>query len=138
MYLNEEKKAIYETVKEFARNEIKPFVEEWENNGFFPAHDLFKKMAELDLLGITKDEEYGGMGLDYSYGIVFAEALGHADDCGIVTAIGVQTDMATPALERYGSTELKQEFLVPAIKGCLLYTSPSPRDATLSRMPSTA
>jgi hypothetical protein len=30
MYLNEEKKAIYETVKEFARNEIKPFVEEWE------------------------------------------------------------------------------------------------------------
>ena len=117
MYLNEEKKAIYETVKEFARNEIKPFAEEWENNGFFPAHNLFKKMAELDLLGITKDEEYGGMGLDYSYGIVFAEALGHADDCGIVTAIGVQTDMATPALERYGSTELKQEFLVPAIKG---------------------
>ena len=33
MYLNEEKKALYETVKEFARNEIKPFAEEWENNG---------------------------------------------------------------------------------------------------------
>ena len=83
----------------------------------FPAHDLFKKMAELDLLGITKSEEYGGMGLDYSYGIIFAEALGHADDCGTVTAIGVQTDMATPALERYGSHKLKQEFLIPSIKG---------------------
>ena len=74
-------------------------------------------MAELDLLGITKSEEYGGMGLDYSYGIIFAEALGHADDCGTVTAIGVQTDMATPALERYGSHKLKQEFLIPSIKG---------------------
>ena len=117
MYLNEEKKALFNTVKEFAKKEIKPFAEEWEQNGFFPAHDLFKKMGDLDLLGITKSEEFGGMGLDYSYGLVFAEALGHADDCGVVTAIGVQTDMATPALERYGSDELKIEFLVPAIKG---------------------
>ena len=117
MHLNEEKLALYNTVKDFAKNEIKPFTDEWEKDGFFPAHDLFKKMAELDLLGITKSEEYGGMGLDYSYGIIFAEALGHADDCGTVTAIGVQTDMATPALERYGSHKLKQEFLIPSIKG---------------------
>jgi len=117
MYLNEEKKALFNTVKEFAKKEIKPFAEEWEQSGFFPAHDLFKKMGDLDLLGITKSEEFGGMGLDYSYGLVFAEALGHADDCGVVTAIGVQTDMATPALERYGSDELKIEFLVPSIKG---------------------
>ena len=116
MHLNEEKLALYNTVKDFAKNEIKPFTDEWERDGLFPAHDLFKKMAELDLLGITKSEEYGGMGLDYSYGIIFAEALGHADDCGIVTAIGVQTDMATPALERYGSHKLKQEFLIPSIK----------------------
>ena len=117
MYLNEEKKALFNTVKEFVKKEIKPFADEWEQNGFFPAHDLFKKMGKLDLLGITKSEDFGGMGLDYSYGLIFAEALGHADDCGVVTAIGVQTDMATPALERYGSEELKKEFLVPAIKG---------------------
>ena len=117
MHLNEEKLASCNTVKDFAKNEIKPFTDEWERDGFFPAHDLFKKMAELDLLGITKSEEYGGMGLDYSYGIIFAEALGYADDCGAVTAIGVQTDMATPALERYGSHKLKQEFLIPSIKG---------------------
>ena len=56
------------------------------------------------------------MGLDYTYGIVFAEALGHSEDTGIVTAIGVQTDMATPALYNYGTDELKREFLVPAIQ----------------------
>ena len=117
MYFNEEQKALYNTVKEFGENEIRPFAEEWEKNGFFPAHELFKKMGDLDLLGITKNEKYGGMGLDYTYGLVFAEALGHAEDNGVVTAIGVQTDMATPALHRYGTEDLKKEFLVPAIKG---------------------
>ena len=92
MQFNEEQKALYKTVKEFGENEILPFVEDWEKSGSFPAHELFKKMGSLDLLGITKDEEYGGMGLDYTYGVVFAEALGHSEDTGIVTAIGVQTD----------------------------------------------
>jgi len=117
MQFNEEQKALYKTVKEFGENEILPFVEDWEKSGSFPAHELFKKMGNLDLLGITKDEEYGGMGLDYTYGVVFAEALGHSEDTGIVTAIGVQTDMATPALHNYGTDELKKEFLVPAIQG---------------------
>ena len=117
MYLNEEQRALYKTVKEFAENEIRPFAEEWEKEGVFPAHELFKKMGNLDLLGITKDEKYGGMGLDYSYGIIFAEALGYAEDNGVVTAIGVQTDMATPALHKHGSEDLKEEFLIPAIKG---------------------
>tara|TARA_Y100000782_G_C10176580_1_gene262152 strand:+ start:1655 stop:2893 length:1239 start_codon:yes stop_codon:yes gene_type:complete len=117
MHFNDEQKALYKTVKEFAENEIRPFADEWEKDGLFPAHELFKKMGDLDLLGITKAEEYGGMGLDYTYGMVFAEALGHADDSGVVTAIGVQTDMATPALHKHGTDELKKEFLVPAIKG---------------------
>ena len=46
MHLNEEKLALYNTVKDFAKNEIKPFAEEWERDGFFPAHDLFKKMGK--------------------------------------------------------------------------------------------
>ena len=57
------------------------------------------------------------MGLDYSYQLVFLEALGHIRCGGVPMAIGVQTDMATPALARFGSEELCQEFLVPSIKG---------------------
>ena len=117
MYLNEEQRALYKTVKEFAENEIRPFAEAWEKEEFFPAHELLKKWEILILQSITKDEKYGGMGLDYSYGIIFAEALGYAEDNGVVTAIGVQTDMATPALNKHGSEDLKEEFLVPAIKG---------------------
>ncbi len=117
MRFTEEHKALFKTVQEFVENEIRPYANEWEEAGIFPAHDLFKKMGDLDLLGITKDTQYGGMGLDYSYGMVFAEALGHAGDSGAITGIGVQTDMATPALDLYGTDELKKEFLVPAISG---------------------
>ena len=117
MKFSDEHKALYDTVKDFAINEIKPFADEWEENEKFPAHELFKKMGNLDLLGITKNQENGGMGLDYSYGMVFAEALGHGLDSGVIISTGVQTDMATPALDRYGSKELKDEFLTPAISG---------------------
>ena len=117
MKFNDEHNALYDTVKNFASNEIKPYAEEWEKYEQFPAHELFKKMGKLDLLGITKNQENGGMGLDYSYGMVFAEALGYALDSGVIISIGVQTDMATPALDRFGSKELKEEFLTPAISG---------------------
>ena len=45
--------------------------------------------------------EYGGLGLDYSYSVAVAEELGHIRCGGIPMAIGVQTDMTTPALARY-------------------------------------
>ncbi|GIR23274.1 hypothetical protein CM15mP37_07790 [bacterium] len=57
----------------------------------------FSRKWEFRLSWHYKSTEYGGLGLDYSYGMVFAEALGYAADLGVITAIGVQTDMATPA-----------------------------------------
>jgi citronellyl-CoA dehydrogenase len=92
-------------------------VDEWEAAGIFPAHQLFKKLGDLGLLGLNKPEAYGGAGLDYSYSMVMAEALGNTHCGGVPMAIGVQTDMATPALARFGSDELRKEFLAPAIAG---------------------
>jgi acyl-CoA dehydrogenase len=57
------------------------------------------------------------MGLDLSFGVVMAEALGTAHCGGVPLAIGVQTDMCTPALAKFGSDELKRNFLAPAIAG---------------------
>jgi len=117
MLYTEEHLALIDTVRDFAINEIHPFIDEWEEAGMFPAHSLFKKLGSIDLLGITKSKAYGGMGLNYSYGLAFAEALGHAWDLGVITAIGVHTDMATPSIDRFGTDELKSDFLAPAIKG---------------------
>lgn len=108
---------IQKTLKRFIDAEINPHVDEWEAAEIFPAHDVFKKLGNLGLLGLTKPEEYGGAGLDYSYGVSMAEALGHIDCGGVPMAIGVQTDMCTPALARFGSDELKREFLAPAVAG---------------------
>jgi len=105
------------TVERFCAQELNPHVDEWEEAGIFPAHEVFRKLGALGLLGLNKPEAYGGAGLDYSYAMVLAEALGHCTCGGVPMAIGVQTDMATPALARFGSDELRREFLVPAIAG---------------------
>src|SRR5580765_1548347 len=97
--------------------EINPFVDEWEQAGIFPAHELFKKLGNLGFLGLNKPTEFGGLGLDYSYALMMAEELGAIRCGGVPMAIGVQTDMATPALARFGSDEVRREFLTPAISG---------------------
>ena len=104
-------------LRRFIDAEINPHVEEWEAAEIFPAHEVFGKLGALGYLGLTKPVEYGGSGLDYSYSVAMAEALGRIDCGGVPMAIGVQTDMATPALARFGSDELRREFLTPSIAG---------------------
>ncbi len=108
---------IQKTLRRYIDEKINPFVDEWEAAEIFPAHEVFKGLGQLGLLGLTKPEAFGGAGLDYSYGLAMAEALGHIHCGGIPMAIGVQTDMCTPALARFGSDELRAQFLAPAIAG---------------------
>jgi citronellyl-CoA dehydrogenase len=117
MDFTEEHEAIRRNVRQFIDAEINPHVDEWEAAGMFPAHDLFRKMGRQGYLGINKPAKYGGLGLDYSYQLAFIESLGHIACGGVPMGIGVQTDMATPALARFGSEALCEEFLVPSITG---------------------
>ena len=105
------------SLQKFIKAEVNPHVDAWEKAGIFPAHELFKKMGKLGFLGLCKPEKWGGAGLDYSYSMVMAEELGHINCGGVPMAIGVQTDMATPALARFGSDVVCQEFLAPSIAG---------------------
>ncbi|KZX76020.1 acyl-CoA dehydrogenase [Oleiphilus sp. HI0009] len=129
MIFTQEHNEIRRTVKNFVDNEINPYCDEWEKAGEFPMKEMFKKLGDLGLLGISKPTEYGGMGLDYSYNIVAAEEFGAAHCGGVPLAIGVQTDMCTPALARFGSNELREEFLAPSISGdmigCIGVSEPS-------------
>ena len=117
MKFTPEHEQIADTVRKFVAKEINPFVAEWEAAQQFPAHEVFKKLGDLGLLGIKYPVEYGGMGLDFSYSMVMAEALGDCNCGGVPMAIGVHTDMCTPALARFGSDELRRDFLAPAIAG---------------------
>ncbi len=117
MLYGPEHKEFMNSLSKFIEQEINPYVDEWEDEGIFPAHELFKKMGNQGFLGVCKPEEYGGAGLDYSYSLAMSETLGQVNCGGVPMAIGVQTDMATPALARFGSDYLKENFLRPAISG---------------------
>jgi citronellyl-CoA dehydrogenase len=128
MQFSPEHDELRRSVAKFIDIEINPHVDQWEDDEMFPAHELFKKLGDAGLLGITKPEKYGGMGLDYSYSLVMTEELGRITCGGVPMAIGVQTDMCTPALARFGSEALCEEFLRPAISGdavgCIGVTEP--------------
>ncbi|XP_068091124.1 probable acyl-CoA dehydrogenase 6 [Hyperolius riggenbachi] len=112
-----EHNAIRESLRKIIDTEINPHVDQWEKEEQFPAHHVFKILGNAGILGASKPTEYGGMGLDFSYSIAIAEELGNIHCGGIPMAIGVQSDMATPALTRFGSDELKRQFLAPTIAG---------------------
>lgn len=117
MQLTPEHEALRDTLKRFIAQEINPHVDEWEKAEIFPAHQVFRRMGELGLLGLTMPVENGGAGLDHSYAALMAETLAEVNCGGVPLAIGLQTDMATPALAHRGSKELRDEFLTPAIAG---------------------
>ncbi|XP_045611759.2 probable acyl-CoA dehydrogenase 6 [Procambarus clarkii] len=115
-YTNEHKE-LQRSLKKLIDTEINPHVDQWEAERQFPAHHVFKKLGQAGFLGVTKPEEYGGLGLDYSYSVAMSETMGTINCGAIPMAVAVQTDMATPALARFGSQYLKEEFLVPSISG---------------------
>jgi citronellyl-CoA dehydrogenase len=120
MKLTAEHEALRRTVRTFIDREVNPYVEAWEEAEAFPARELFKKLGAQGLLGISMPAEFGGMGLDFSYSVVAAEELGRIPCGGVPMAIGVQTEMCTPALARFGSDELRREYLTPSIAGDLI------------------
>lgn len=62
--------------RKFIDKEINPFVDEWERQKMFPAHELFKKLGQAGYLGVSKPVELGGQGLDYSFTVALTEELG--------------------------------------------------------------
>ena len=120
MQLTAEHEALRDTTLRAVTEHINPFVDQWEADEIFPAKQVFGAFGKLGLLGINKPVEQGGMGLDYSYQAVFNEAAGTINAGGVRMALGVQTDMATPALARFGNDEVKARFLAPSVAGDLV------------------
>jgi len=113
----EEHEMFRKTVRNFVEKEINPYVDEWEEAGIAPLHDIFKKMGDIGLLGLGYDEAYGGGNADIWFTVILHEEIGRAMAGGVSMAIAVQADMATPALAAHGSHALKEKFLAPAIRG---------------------
>jgi citronellyl-CoA dehydrogenase len=108
------------TLRDLFEREIEPHIDDWEAARTFPAHELFPKLGAVGLLGLEYETAYGGMGADHSFTVVAGEEMGRISCGGIPMAMAVQMSMATPALARYGSDELKTKYLAPSIRGELV------------------
>jgi alkylation response protein AidB-like acyl-CoA dehydrogenase len=112
---NEEHEQLRETIERFAKTELAPHAEEWEETTF--PDSVISRMGELGFLGLTMPEEYGGQGGDYISSVVRAEALTYSMSGGLNMGLAVQTDMAMPPIEKFGSHEIKDKYLRGAIAG---------------------
>ncbi len=104
------------SVRNFLEREIEPHVDAWEAAGEMPLHDIFRKLSDAGMLGLEYDTEYGGEGADHFVNAIFCEEMGRIHSA-LAMATAVQTSMATPALARFGSEELKRKYLEPALTG---------------------
>ncbi|AEE66098.1 acyl-CoA dehydrogenase [Bordetella pertussis] len=120
MQFTHEHRELARTTRRIIAEHLDPYLDEWEAAQMFPAHQVMKALGSAGLLGIGKPAEYGGMALDFSYEMVFAETLGEVRSSGLSSAIGVQSTMCTPALARHGSDALKRAYLAPTIAGDLV------------------
>lgn len=128
MKFTSEHEMFRQSVRRFVEQELNPHVDEWEEAGIWPAHEVLGKMGDLGFLGLSYPEEYGGQGLDFWYTVVFCEELGKTNCSGVPMGITVHTDMCTPALAEFGSDELRKQFLEPSLRGeyvgCIGVTEP--------------
>ncbi len=113
--LSEEQRMIGETTREFVDTEIHPNLPAMEQHAWEVARELLKKGGELGLLGATIPEEYGGLALDQTSGVVIAEMMGRAGGFG--TTFGAQTSIGLLPILYFGSEELKQEWIPKIISG---------------------
>ncbi|HWK25062.1 MAG TPA: acyl-CoA dehydrogenase family protein [Solirubrobacter sp.] len=122
----EEHEALRESIHAYVMRELAPHADEWEQTTF--PDSVFRRMGELGFLGLSMPEAYGGQGGDYFSNLVLAEELSHSGSGGLAMGIAVHTDMATPPILQFGSDDLKQRYLAPAIRGekiaCLGITEP--------------
>jgi alkylation response protein AidB-like acyl-CoA dehydrogenase len=105
-----------DAVRRYVDKELRPHVDEWEDAGFFP-DEVFRRCGELGFLGLHYPERWGGSGGDLTAGLVFVEELAKCGCGGVPMALSVQTHMCTPALGEFGSDDLRERYLRPAVAG---------------------
>jgi citronellyl-CoA dehydrogenase len=105
-----------DTARKFVEEQLVPRAREFDEKGRMDK-SLFRRMGDLDMLGLRYDTRWGGAGLDWSFTTVLFEEIARCDNAGVAMAVSVHTDMATPSLAEFGSDELRERYLVPSIKG---------------------
>jgi alkylation response protein AidB-like acyl-CoA dehydrogenase len=116
--LTEEQRGIRDLAREFAKNEIAPWISEWDENAHFEP-SIVKKMGDLGFLGMMIPEEYEGLGVDTSTYLVALEEIATVD-ASTAVLMSVHNSLPTQMILRFGSEEQKRRFLPPMARGEIL------------------
>ncbi len=126
-YFSEEHLLFRDSLRKFLDKEIRPHIDEWEEQGEVP-RSIYRKFGEMDYLGLHIGEEYGGLDVDIWYQVIMEEEMNRLNSGGFAAAIGAHYMLALTHLNTEGSEMLKQKYLVPGVKGetvgCLAITEP--------------
>ena len=112
---SEEIQAIRQTIREFAENEIRPHVMEWDEAQHFP-REVLKKLGELGCLGVRVPVDYGGAGLGYQEYVAIIEELSRVDG-SIGLSIAAHNSLCAAHIYFAGSEAQRRRFLVPLARG---------------------
>ncbi len=126
-YFTEEHELFRKSFQEFLQKEVVPHIEKWEETGTIERF-IWKKFGEMGYFGLNQPEEYGGMGLDLFYTVIFLEELQKINSGGFAAAMWAHAYLAMTHLDKEASHELKEKYLTAAIEGekigCLCISEP--------------
>ncbi len=127
MYFTEEHHSFRQSFKEFLQKEVVPHVEKWEKEGIIERF-IWKKVGEMGYFGLNTPEEYGGLGLDLFYTVIFLEELQKINSGGFAAAMWAHAYLAMTHLNKEGDNRIKKEYLAPSVEGdkigCLCISEP--------------
>ena len=113
--LGEDIHALQEHVHRFAQDQIKPLAGELDRSNDFPAH-LWKSMGDIGVLGVTVEEEFGGVGLGYLAHTVVIEEIARAS-ASVSLSYGAHSNLCVNQIQLNGTAEQKQKYLPKLVSG---------------------
>jgi alkylation response protein AidB-like acyl-CoA dehydrogenase len=113
--LTDEQRAIQETARDFARREVDPIVDEYDESQKFP-REVIAKAADLGFLGIIFPEEYGGAGLGYVEYVLVVTELSKVDP-SVGISVAAHNSLCTNHIYKFGTEEQRHRWVTPLAQG---------------------
>ncbi len=117
-YFGESHEMLRASVRKFVEREIKPFIDQWEEEESFP-RELYKKAGGAGFLGLGYPEEYGGTPADIFHEVAYIEEIVRCGSVGLAAGLSSHS-IAVPPILAMGSEEQKKKYIPPVLAGDLI------------------
>jgi len=126
-FFKEEHHLFRQSLRDFFKKEVIPFVDQWEKDGEIPK-EVYEKMGAMGYLGLALPEEYGGSNSDIWYSVVLHEEMAKVNSGGFAAGVGAHFFLAMTHINGEGNHEQKLKYLIPGcdgtLTGCMAVTEP--------------